>query len=125
MEHINSTQDPKHAPFDFSRGFNHCHLCLVMIFILLVIAIIEKYLYQDLAHGNDVTENLGPYWKNIRGKDQMAWYCSEVYQRERLNVKTIDDQALEKLRTSKRRNKYFDGACNYSTLANLEYCDTF
>ena len=80
---------------------------------------------KDYTNTDDVTEDLDEYWKNIVGKEQMEWYSNELYQREVLKIKTLDDRALEKLRASKRSNKYFQGAINYEILSNLKYSDLF
>lgn len=42
-----------------------------------------------------------------------------------LGIKTLDERALEDLRSAKRGKKYFQGACNYEILSNLKYCDLF
>jgi len=48
----------------------------------------------------DVNENLAPYWQSIIGKEQKEWYANECYQRKALGLQTIDDRALEHLRTA-------------------------
>ena len=55
----------------------------------------------------------------------MEWYTNEIYQREVLKIKTLDNRAMEKLRESKRTNKYFQGAINYHIISNIKYCDLF
>jgi hypothetical protein len=80
---------------------------------------------KDWTECQDVTEDLDEYWQNIVGKEQMEWYANELYQRSALKIKTLDDRSLEKLRTSKRTKKYFEGACNYEILSNIKYCEHF
>ena len=46
---------------------------------------------KDYTNTDDVTEDLDLYWKNIVGKEQMEWYSNELYQREVLKIKTLDD----------------------------------
>lgn len=46
-----------------------------------------------------IDEDLGLFWKNLNGIDQKIWYANEVYLRNKLGIKTLDDQALENLRT--------------------------
>lgn len=44
-------------------------------------------------------ENLGHFWSNLSAFDQKLWYTTEVYQRNKLKIKTITDESLEILRT--------------------------
>lgn len=73
----------------------------------------------------DIDESLDCYWQAIIGKEQKEWYANEIYQREVLGIKTLDDNALRELGQHKRGRKYFQGAINYEILSNLKYCDVF
>ena len=79
-----------------------------LVFIYLVIFILSQNI-NLLKNGNleerVIDENLGMYWKNLNGIDQKIWYANEVYLRKKLGIKTLDDQALENLRTKKRNIK--------------------
>ena len=65
------------------------------------------------------------YFCCIPGEEQKDWYAKEVYLREVLSLKTIDDKEMERLRTAKRQNKKFEGTINYDILANRFYADAF
>ena len=44
-----------------------------------------------------------------------------------MGLKTIDDEAFEKLRTSKRSEKhtFIKGTPNYEIIQSMKYCDQF
>lgn len=47
----------------------------------------------------EVDEGLGSYWNSLPGSKQKAMYAKEVYSRHHLNIRTMDDACLERLRT--------------------------
>ena len=65
------------------------------------------------------------YWKSILGFDQKRWYSQELYMRDQLGLSIIDDDALEQLRTKKRRGKLISNIPNYDILSNYRYADDF
>ena len=74
-------------------------------FILQIVGIISQNSMLD--RNLDVNENLPPYWNCIPGEEQKVWYTKEVYIRELLDLKTVDDKQLEELRTQIRGQKKF------------------
>jgi len=89
----------------------------------------------------DVNENLPPYWNCLSGTEQKKWYSNEVYMRNSLQIATISNDALERLRTSKNKKKHQHvdkhhdlcidkdshilGTCNYDILNNDFYASSF
>ena len=130
---MNQVMDPKHALLDFAHGLNQNVLMLLVIAILVfgrfIVFVLKRSgvfskttkLDQDL----DVNENLPAYWSCIPGEEQKVWYTKEVYLREVMDLKTIDEKQLEKLRTFKRGKKKFAGSVNYDILSNRFYADAF
>lgn len=96
--------------FNFHGGCNQTILILLVVIYLIfgrllvfglkkckIISSHHKW-DQDL----DVNENLPDYFCCIPGEEQKNWYAKEVYLREVLELKTIDDKELERLRTAQR-----------------------
>ena len=46
----------------------------------------------------------------------MRTYTHELHNQEYLGIKTIDDNGMEKLRTSKRKSKVMESIVNYELL---------
>lgn len=61
--------------------------------ILTCLRLLEKPAAMDLECNLavDVNENLGNYWKCLSGIDQKRWFTKELYLREVLKIKTLDD----------------------------------
>lgn len=56
----------------------------------------------------------------------MKWYTKEIHLRQKLNIRTIDDESLEYLRTKHRcKDKFICNTPNYDILSNLRYSDWF
>ena len=92
---------PYHYLFNF-EGANYTIWPLITLAVYLVgVSILycfnsEKlfsHLYLDIK--KDVL-----YWKSIEGMKQKELYTVEVYRRKRLNIKSMEDESLEMLRTS-------------------------
>ena len=82
-------------------------------------------------------EEIGFYWDSLTGDDQKIWYASEVYSKHMYGIKSVDDDALEKLRTRDRRDKavkelttssgkvvkpkHIEGDSRYDILCNITY----
>lgn len=106
---MNEVLDPKHHILDFDHGINQNTLMILVIsilvfgrFIFFVLKTNGYFKSSKLDQDLDVNENLPAYWSCIPGEEQKVWYAKEVYMREVLGLKTIDDKQVEKLRTFKR-----------------------
>lgn len=67
---------------------------------------------------------LGEFWSNLSAYDQKLWYATEVYQRNKLQIKTITDESLEILRTeASNKSVVINGSCNFEILNNIIYAD--
>ena len=73
----------------------------------------------------DIDEGLGTYWECIRGQDQKRWFVKEAHHYTKLKIRTIDTDAYENLRTTKRGKKYISNIYNYDILTNFRYADEF
>lgn len=73
----------------------------------------------------EVDEKLGSYYECVSVKDRKRWYVEELYNNKRLGVKTIDERALEMLRTTKPKDKKLKAAPNYEILSNQKYAALF
>lgn len=71
-----------------------------------------------------VDEGLGEYWSLISGNDRKRWFAKEVHLRHWFGVKILDDDQLEKLRTSKKGKKTFASIYNYDPLSDYRFCDS-
>lgn len=88
---------------------------------------------QDVM-GQDVREPIGSYWESLTGDDQKIWYASEIYSKFRFQISSVEDDALENLRTKDRRKadkidgkkpQYIEGDSRYDILSNLNYQQEF
>ena len=70
-------------------------------------------------------ENLEDYWENLNGTDQKRWFAQEIYFRKELNIKTMNDEMFQNIKTLQRKGKYIKDLYNYDILANLDYADDF
>ena len=68
--------------------------------------------------GNTKNEKLSGYYNSLTGFDQKIFYATEVHNRKNLQMKTLDDEKLYKLATSKRGKKFLIGEFNYNMLTN-------
>lgn len=73
----------------------------------------------------DIFEDLGNYWKCLSGMDQKRWFAKELYNRNKLNIKTLDDYNMSVLSVSGRDKKIISNVCNYDILQNEKYADMF
>lgn len=124
--HAQEFADPKHDFMDLGTPG-----AAPMIFVMIVLvlggkvvlfcySVIHKCCWKPEAEP-DVDENIGTYWDSLSASAQKVWYASEVHTRAELGIKTIDDAALEKLRTSQKGEKEFLGLHSYLMLSNLLY----
>jgi hypothetical protein len=84
---------------------------------------IEKY---ELIKLIDIPEeSLAPYWNSLTGVAQKRWYANEVWMKNEMGLKTVDEKAFEMLRTAKRseNHTYIKGTPNYEIIQNMQYCD--
>ena len=58
-------------------------------------------------------EDSAPFYQCLNGLNQKRWFTRETYFRNVLNVKLMDDDQYEELRTSKRQKKVLTGECQY------------
>ena len=73
----------------------------------------------------DVNEKLGNYWKCLSGIDQKRWFTKELYLREELKIKTLDDYNMSLISLGQRGEKCISGICNYDILRNERQADVF
>ena len=81
-------------------------------------------------------EEIGYYWDPLTGDDQKTWYAAEMYNRYMYGIRSVDDDALEELRSRDRRKapaletsvskknkkpKYIQGDSRYDLLSTLTY----
>lgn len=72
-----------------------------------------------------VDEAIDPYFESLTATDQKQWYANEVYLQNKLQIKTLSDENLEKLRTNQKSNKVIQGCPNYDILFNPDYQHIF
>lgn len=65
------------------------------------------------------------YWNCLKGIDQKRWFTNEAQLQYEFKMRTLDDDQLAMLQTSKRSNFYISGICNYSILSNPKYQNMF
>jgi hypothetical protein len=70
-----------------------------------------------------INEELGNYWNCIPGMSQLSLCVQENYYRKHLKIQTMNDNSLEKLRTSQRNKKFISNEMNYDILENNRYVD--
>jgi hypothetical protein len=123
---------PGHYLIDFSKGLNHTAMFLIFLPLLLFFRSWLKLLKKmalcmklwkpikgitiDWDLKVKVDEFLGSYWDNMSGSTQMRCYAHELHNQHHLGIKTLDENALEKLRTSKRKKKIMQSIVNYDLL---------
>lgn len=86
-ETANSFDDlpnPMHDLFYF-KDLNQTHLFLFYLVITFIIKITVDWIIHNVEM-DDCDENLGSFWKNIRGIEQKIWYTNEIYQRKKLGI---------------------------------------
>ena len=91
-------------------------------------------LRDEEAESADVEENIGAFWASLTGDDQKIWYANEAYGRSQYGISSVNDEALERLRTTDRRaakqdkhhaKKYIQGDSRYDILSNYKYQEQF
>eukprot|EP00352_Strombidinopsis_acuminata_P005198 CAMPEP_0176366376 /NCGR_PEP_ID=MMETSP0126-20121128/21137_1 /TAXON_ID=141414 ORGANISM="Strombidinopsis acuminatum, Strain SPMC142" /NCGR_SAMPLE_ID=MMETSP0126 /ASSEMBLY_ACC=CAM_ASM_000229 /LENGTH=164 /DNA_ID=CAMNT_0017723773 /DNA_START=2839 /DNA_END=3333 /DNA_ORIENTATION=+ len=73
----------------------------------------------------EVDEKLGSYYECVSLRDRKRWYVEELYNNKRLGIKTIDSHTIERLRTTKPKDKKLKNAPNYEILTNQKYAALF
>lgn len=143
----NDVADPVHHLIDHHHGLNQTHWLMIIVFMLFIKKIIidsiascvmwiTSYCCQtDWGYEvADVRENIGSFWESLTGDDQKIWYASEIYSKFRFGISTVEDDALEKLRTMDRRKapkvnnkkpKHIEGDSRYDLLASINYQQDF
>ena len=89
-----------------------------MILLLIPLYLLIKVTYRVNATTSNhkweedfnLDEPLDTYFESISGSDQKVMFATESYYRKKFGIKTISDDALEKLRTTK--NKGFANIIN-------------
>lgn len=143
--HNNKVEDPNHHLIDHGHGLNQTHMVLILIFCMFVkkiiidtilkcIRYILKYCCQkqisDNVLGDDVKEQIGSYWDSLTGDDQKIWYASEIYSKFMYDIRSVNDDAMQNLRTRDRRKapkingkvaKFIEGDSRYDILSNVTY----
>ena len=76
-------------------------------------------------------ENLGTYWECLLGQQQKRDFTKEAYGRQNLNMKFMDDESYEDMRTTKGhskingQSKFIQNVFSYDMLRNPLYADAF
>lgn len=73
----------------------------------------------------EIDENLGNYFETLPNPKRKAWLATEVYNANKLGVKTFGTGTFEQLRTTKGRAKLLKNTPCYEILSNLEYTSKF
>ena len=134
-----------HSLIDHGHGLNQTHWVLILVFMLFV----KKFIIDTVGNcirwiataccevkwerdilGEDVKEPIGCYWQSLTGVDQKIWYASEIYSKFRFGISSVEEDALEQLRTKDRRKapkindmkpQFIEGDCRYDMLTNVNY----
>lgn len=73
----------------------------------------------------EVDEKLGNYFSCLTKFQRDSWYLDELQTRKKLGMSTIDDEALESLRTAKSHCKQMKNEYNYEITNNYKYAYAF
>lgn len=65
-------------------------------------------------------ENLGTYWQVISESDRKRWFAKEVHLRSRFGIKLLDDEQLDKLKSTRTGQKVFSDDFNFDMLADRQ-----
>ena len=85
---------------------------------------------HDNLIDDNVKQRIGLFWDSMEGDEQKIWYASEIYSLFRFGINTVEEEALEQLRTRDRRKapkigdkkaKWIKGDVRYDILSNLNY----
>lgn len=84
---------------------------------------------KDTMIDDNVKQKIGLFWDSMEGSEQKIWYASEIYSYFRFGISSVDEQALDQLRSRDRRKpkdgikrtKYIKGDARYDLLSNLNY----
>ena len=83
-----------------------------MIFIILIILVVARvchvivlYIVKKASENksedeDNIDEGLGELFDCMSGKEQKEMYATEVYNRKSLNLRSMSDESLERLRTA-------------------------
>ena len=121
----NQVVNPLHSLVDYRHGFNHTHWYLMIVVYLIskdiIFANIKRCFRKNgiqCCQGNqkqdellekEFDEKLATYWESITGDEQMIWYASEIYSNFMFGITSVDKEAIEKLRTTKKKFQEVDG----------------
>ena len=147
---FNNKAAPKNYSYDISNSverqqafnFNAKFLAAAPLFAMVFIVIFHRFMFRygrivfsycgcmeeqsilDEMKDKIVDEKSAPFFSSLAGTTQKKWFTRETYFRNILNVKLLDDEQYELLRTSKRVNKKIQGAPNYDIFSQLAYQDS-
>ena len=86
----------------------------------------KNHFNEDWEWTSIIDENLGSFWECLPGLEQKRWYTTELYLRNKLQIRPIvDDPSFESLRKSKRKHQIMSSIFNYDILSNFRYTDIF
>jgi len=147
LENRNQVYDPGHDFVDYADGGNSTILFICFGFLLFFFGYQSIFLqklgefckiFQILKTESgelivdqrwnfliDIDENLGSYWECLRGMDQKRWFAKEAHHVKNLSIRTVDVEAYEHLRCSRRAKKFIGNIYNYDILTNFRYADEF
>lgn len=112
LERIHDIVDPMHPIITMGSGIK----ADTMILVLIPLYVLFKVGYKLLAAAKkkakwnedyNLDEDLAPYFNSLSGSEQKVMYANEVYYRNAHEIKTISDEALEKLRTCKNKGSKY------------------
>jgi len=73
----------------------------------------------------EIDENLGNYFETLPNAKRKAWLTTEVYNANKLGIKTFGTGTFEQLRTTKGRAKMLKNTPCYEILSSLDYTTKF
>ena len=68
---------------------------------------------------------MGSYWEVCPSWDRKVWLTTEVYNSNKLGIRTMGEMAKESCRTAKGKKKMLINAPNYEILGNPAYAAAF
>lgn len=107
---------------------------IITFWVFLGLIIFRNFLYKSLAAlfpsivrvaDLEIDEDLDNYFNTLDDHDRNWSIKEEENARDVLNMKTLDDETLEKLRTTKMGEGHMKGVHCYDILANPLYLDDF
>lgn len=107
---------------------------IITFWVFLGLIVFRNFLYKSLAAlfpsivrvaDLEIDEDLDNYFNTLDDHDRNWSIKEEENARDVLNMKTLDDETLEKLRTTKMGEGHMKGVHFYDILANPLYLDDF